>query len=43
MLGKMEAGGKEDEMVGYHHRLNGQEFEQVLVMVKGRNPACFGP
>ena len=36
MLGKMESDGKEDEMVGCHHGLNGQEFEQVLEMVKGR-------
>ena len=24
----------EDEMVGWHHRLNGQEFEQAQEMVK---------
>ena len=24
----------EDEMVGWHHRLNGHEFEQALEMVK---------
>ena len=23
----------EDEMVGWHHRLNGHEFEQILEMV----------
>ena len=27
----------EDEMVGWHHRLNGQEFEQ---MVKNREAWC---
>ena len=30
VLGKIEAGGKgttKDEMVGWHHRLNGHEFE----------------
>ena len=27
MLGKIEGGTTEDEMVGWHHRLNGQEFE----------------
>ena len=30
MLGKIEGGrrkGQEDEMVGWHHRLNGHEFE----------------
>ena len=26
----------EDEMAGWHHRLNGHEFEQVLEMVKDR-------
>ena len=33
MLGKIEAGGEgttEDEMVGWHHRLDGYEFEQAL-------------
>ena len=32
MLGKTEAGGEgttEDEMVGWHHRLDGLEFEQT--------------
>ena len=30
MLGKLKAGGEgttEDEMLGWHHRLNGHEFE----------------
>ena len=27
---------KEDEMVGWHHRLNGQEFEQTLGSRKGQ-------
>ena len=26
----------EDEMVGWHHRLNGHEFEQAPEIVKGR-------
>ena len=26
----------EDEMVGWHHRLNGQEFEQALGVGDGR-------
>ena len=26
---RQEKGLTEDEMVGWHHRLNGQEFEQV--------------
>ena len=33
MLEKLKAGGegmKEDEMVGWHHRLDGHEFEQAL-------------
>ena len=34
MLGKIEGrrrrGMTEDEMVGWHHRLNGHDFEQVL-------------
>ena len=27
MLGKIEGGRTQDEMVGWHHRLNGHEFE----------------
>ena len=33
MQGKSEAGGQsviEDEMVGWYHQLNGDEFEQAL-------------
>ena len=33
MLRKIEAGGKgviEDEVVGWHHQLNGHESEQIL-------------
>ena len=34
MLGKTEGrrrkGGQEDEMIGWHHPLNGHEFEHVL-------------
>jgi len=29
-LGQEEKGTTEDEMVGWHHRLNGHEFEQTL-------------
>ena len=32
LLGKIEGGrrrGRQDEMVGWHHRLNGREFEQA--------------
>ena len=28
--GKEEKEAAEDEMVGWHHRLNGHEFEQIL-------------
>ena len=32
----------EDEMVGWHHRLDGHEFEQALVVgdVQGSLPCC---
>ena len=34
----------EDEMVGYHHRLNGQEFEQALGVGDGQeNLMCWNP
>ena len=42
MLGEIEGkrrGGTEDEMVGWHHRLNGHEFEQLQEIVKDRE-AC---
>ena len=42
MLGKTEGGrrrGREDEMVGWHHRLDGHEFEQALGVGDGRE--CF--
>ena len=39
MLGKIEGRQEkrmaEDEMVGWHHRLNGHEFEQVPGVVDG--------
>ena len=38
MLGKIkglrEKGTTEDEMVGWHHQLNGHEFEQTLEIVE---------
>ena len=41
MLGKIEKGRTEDEMVGWHHRLNGHEFEQVLGVGDGQGSlAC---
>ena len=34
----------EDEMVGWHHQLNGHEFEQTLgVGVEQGNLSCFSP
>ena len=34
----------EDEMVGWHHRLNGHEFEQALGVGAGRGSlACCTP
>ena len=41
MLGKIrgheEKGAAEDEMVGWHHRLSGHEFEQLQEIVKDRD------
>ena len=34
----------EDEMVGWHHRLNGHEFEQALGVGDGQESlACYSP
>ena len=34
----------EDEMVGWHHRLNGDEFEQTPGVGDGqRGLVCYGP
>ena len=34
----------EDEMVGWHHRLDGHEFEQALVVGDGQGSlACHSP
>ena len=39
-----EKGTTEDEMVGWHHRLNGHEFQQTLWESGGqRSLACFSP
>ena len=47
MLGKIgweEKGTTEDEMVGWHHRLNGREFEQTLGVGDGQgNLVCCSP
>ena len=47
MLGKIEGrreekGTTEDEMVGWHHRLNGHEFERALGDGEGQGSlTCF--
>ena len=33
MLGKIEAGGEEDEMIEWHHQLNGYELRKLWVLV----------
>ena len=47
MLGKTEGRrtrGQQDEMVGWHHRLHGSEFEQTLGVGDGQGSlACCGP
>ena len=47
MLGKIEGRkrrGRQDEMVGWHHQLNGHEFEQTLGDDEGQGSlACCSP
>ena len=47
MLEKIEGrrrGTTEDEMVGWHHQLDGHEFEQALGDSEGQGRlACFSP
>ena len=47
MLGKIEGRrrrGEEDEMAGWHHRLNGHEFEQASGVGDGQGSlACCSP
>ena len=44
MLGQEEKGATEGEMLGWHHWLNGQEFEQTLGNCEGQgNLACCSP
>ena len=44
MLGKIEGKTTEDEMVGWHHQLNGHEFEQTLEDNEGEGRlACCSP
>ena len=42
MLGKIEEekGMTEDTMVGWHHRLNGREFEQARELVMDTEAWC---
>ena len=42
--GRKEKGTTEDEMVGWHHRLNGHEFEQTLGDGEGQGSlVCCSP
>ena len=42
--GQEGKGMTEDEIVGWHHRLNGQEFEQALGVGGGQGSlACYSP
>ena len=42
--GQEKKGATEDEMVGWHHRLNGHEFEQTPRDSEGqRSLACCSP
>ena len=42
--GQEEKGTKEDEMVGWHHRLNELEFEQAPGVDDGQGSlACYSP
>ena len=37
-------GMTEEEMVGWHHQLNGHEFEETLAVGEGRGSlVCFSP
>ena len=44
MLGKIEGrvrSGQQDEMVGWHHQLNGHEFEQSLGNGEGQGSLTY--
>ena len=42
--GRRRRGITEDEMVGWHHRFNGHEFEQALLVDNGQKSiACCIP
>ena len=41
---KENKGATEDEMIGWHHRLSGHEFEQILGVSDGqRSLMCCSP
>ena len=43
-LGKIDGRGKENEMLGWHHRLNGHEFKQTLGDGEGQGSLeCCSP
>ena len=43
-MNKHDMSGTEDEMVGWHHRLDGHEFEQALGVGDGQgSQACCSP
>ena len=42
--GQEDKGATEDKMVGWHHQLNGHEFEQTPEDSEGQgSPACCSP
>ena len=42
--GQEEKGTTEDKMVGWHHQLNGYEFEQALGVGDGQGSlTCYSP
>ena len=42
--GQEEKGATKDEMIGWHHWLNGREFEQILRDSEGQGSlACYSP
>ena len=44
MLGKIEGRRRRDEMVGWHHRLNGHEFGQTVGDSEGQGSLeCYSP